>query len=109
MEIEVTNQPEDDSYEDDDDSGDVEPSTDVNFNVTVNKGGDQNLIFECSSDGTYLEVLHVALEPASGEYEDSVYTGPVRASLLGKTQGLHDCDAVCLIKTQPHTCCAGVC
>ncbi len=37
--------------------------------------------FECKSDGQYFMVQHVALEPTSGDVEDSAYTGPVRTSL----------------------------
>lgn len=35
--------------------------------------------FECRSDGTYLQVFYVGLEPTGDEPEDTEYTGPVRA------------------------------
>lgn len=50
--------------------------TEVAFNVTVTKGG-ESLVFECASDGTYLEVRHVALEPADGPASETAYSGPV--------------------------------
>lgn len=40
--------------------------------------------FECKSDGQYFVVQHVALEPTSGDVEESAYTGPVR---LAEGQG----------------------
>lgn len=46
--------------EEEDDSAD---GADVNFNVTVTKGA-SSLVFECISDGTYVDVRHVSLEPA---------------------------------------------
>lgn len=42
--------------------------------------------FECKSDGQYFVVQHVALEPTSGDVEESAYTGPVRLAEEG--QGL---------------------
>ena len=82
VEISVTGQSEDDVYDEDDETGEVEPTTDVQFSVFVNKGGDENLVFQCSSDGSYLEVQDVSLEPVSGDLQGSLYTGPVRGWLL---------------------------
>lgn len=35
--------------------------------------------FECRSDGTYLQVFYVGLEPTGDEPDDTEYTGPVGA------------------------------
>lgn len=40
--------------------------------------------FECKSDGQYFVVQHVALEPTSGDVEESAYTGPVRLAEEGQ-------------------------
>lgn len=61
-------------------TGAVDADVGVVFTVAVTKGG-QSLVFECKSDGQYLEVLHASLEPAEGEVEDSAYTGPVYEEL----------------------------
>lgn len=63
--------------EEEDDSAD---GADVNFNVTVTKGA-SSLVFECISDGTYVDVRHVSLEPAGGLESETSYTGPVFAEL----------------------------
>ena len=34
--------------------------------------------FECRSDGSYLQLTHVGLEPSEEELTESAYTGPVR-------------------------------
>ena len=34
--------------------------------------------FECRSDGTYLQVFYVGLEPTGDEPDETEYTGPVR-------------------------------
>ena len=67
----------DDEFEEDDDDGEV-ADTDggVVFSASVAKG-DSRLVFECQSDGTYLQVMSVTLEPAAGEAGDSAYVGPV--------------------------------
>ena len=33
--------------------------------------------FECQSDGSYLQILHVSLEPTSEDVDDDFYDGPV--------------------------------
>lgn len=78
VEIDINNQAEEPEYEEDEETGEVEETIGASFSVFVNKGGDENLVFSCVSDGTYLEVQHVALEPVSDEVEASLYTGPVR-------------------------------
>lgn len=55
-------------------------ANDVNFNVTVTKG-DKALVFECISDGTYVDIRHISLEPAEGLESETAYTGPVFAEL----------------------------
>lgn len=42
--------------------------------------------FDCKSDGSYLTILHVSLEPSDGEFEDSMYTGPVYDELDEEVQ-----------------------
>jgi hypothetical protein len=46
----------------------------VTFNVTVTKG-ESSLVFECVSDGTYLDVRHVSHEPAGAPESETAYTG----------------------------------
>lgn len=46
----------------------------VFFNVTVTKG-DEALVFNCASDGTYLDIRHVSHEPAEGIASETAYTG----------------------------------
>ena len=46
---------------------------------------------ECKSDGQYLTIGHVSLEPAEGEVPDSAYSGPVRRSSAAIV-----CGCVCL-------------
>jgi hypothetical protein len=53
-----------------------EGSSLVSFYVSVNKGND-SLVFECTSDGTYLQIEHVAFEPKEGFESKTMYTGPV--------------------------------
>ena len=45
--------------------------------------------FECRSDGTYLQVFYVGLEPTGDEPEDTEYTGPVRALDPDRDTGAH--------------------
>ncbi|KAK9802588.1 hypothetical protein WJX73_008556 [Symbiochloris irregularis] len=57
----------------------------VLFRVHVTKG-DQALVFDCQSDGSYLTVLHAALEPADAEQDEQSYDGPVFSDLDEKLQ-----------------------
>jgi hypothetical protein len=43
------------------------------FNVQVAKGQDA-LVFECESDGTFVAINHVSREPKSGVESESMYT-----------------------------------
>jgi ATP-dependent RNA helicase UAP56/SUB2/complement component 1 Q subcomponent-binding protein len=47
---------------------------------------DKALVFECVSDGTYLDIRHVSLEPAEGIDSDTVFTGPVFSELDSELQ-----------------------
>jgi ATP-dependent RNA helicase UAP56/SUB2/complement component 1 Q subcomponent-binding protein len=47
---------------------------------------DKALVFECVSDGTYLDIRHVSLEPAEGIDSDTVFTGPVFSELDNELQ-----------------------
>jgi hypothetical protein len=77
---------EDEDDEDEDDEDDEDPG-EVAFNVTVAKSGGPSLVFECVSDGTYVDVRHVALESKAGggaasaasalDGDDASYSGPV--------------------------------
>ncbi|KAL0043316.1 hypothetical protein WJX79_001306 [Trebouxia sp. C0005] len=62
--------------------GDDQVDVDVGvvFNASVTKG-EQTLVFECKSDGTYLDINHISLEKTDEEPEESQYTGPVYAEL----------------------------
>lgn len=46
--------------------------------------------FECKSDGSYLTIQHASLEPADGDYDDSVYTGPAYEELDEALRGEFD-------------------
>jgi hypothetical protein len=63
------------AFESDDEGGDGgdEPN-DITFNVSVAKGP-KALVFECTSDGTYVDIRHVSFEPASGVESETSYTG----------------------------------
>lgn len=55
---------------------DAEESSDmVSFNVTVKKGT-QALVFECASNGSFVDIRHVSLEPEGGLESDTMYSGP---------------------------------
>lgn len=43
-------------------------------------------MFECISDGSYVDIRHVSLEPASGLESETAYTGPVFAELDNELQ-----------------------
>ena len=46
--------------------------------------------FECKSDGGYLQIMHISLEKADEDPQESEYTGPVRHTLaIGMQQHLH--------------------
>ncbi len=100
----VTNQPDEDemTYEDEE-SGELETDMGVTFNVCVNKGGAESVVFECRSDGTYMSVVHVSIEPASGDYEDSVYTGPVWGGWGGGFVDVCVCACACVSNTSTQT------
>lgn len=67
------------------DESEMDEAADVQFNVTVTKA-DKALVFECISDGTYLDIRHVSLEPAEGIDSDTVFTGPVFSELDSELQ-----------------------
>ncbi|KAF8059682.1 ATG11 [Scenedesmus sp. PABB004] len=66
------------------DGGDAD-AADVAFNVTVTRG-DAALVFECISDGTYVDIRHVSLEPAGGLESETAFTGPVFGELDDELQ-----------------------
>lgn len=71
----VNEQPEPEVIGNEDDD-EEQVDTLVSFYVSVIKG-DQSAVFECSSDGTYLQIDHVSLEPKDGFDSKTMYTGPV--------------------------------
>ena len=73
VDVMVNDQPEEEPFESEEGVLDVDVG--VVFTVQVVKG-DDSLVFECKSDGSYLTVLHVAVEPADEDVEESAYTGP---------------------------------
>jgi hypothetical protein len=61
-------------------------------------------VFECVSDGTYLDIRHVSLEPAEGIDSDTVFTGPVFSELDDELQesfrayvAVRDGEILCLL------------
>lgn len=65
-----------DDMEGEDEEDEESYTSEALFNVTVTKGG-QSLVFECVSDGTFVDIRHVALEAAEGTTSETTYTGPV--------------------------------
>lgn len=64
----------------DEETGEIEIDVSVNFIVSVSKRGSENqeLVFECSSDGSFMEIQRVSLEPEDEEeLEEGMYTGPL--------------------------------
>lgn len=49
--------------------------------------GEEALVFECESDGTFIGINHVSLEPKEGHVSESAYTGPVFDELDETLQG----------------------
>eukprot|EP00878_Enallax_costatus_P000814 GHUV01000939.1.p1 GENE.GHUV01000939.1~~GHUV01000939.1.p1 ORF type:complete len:252 (+),score=58.73 GHUV01000939.1:177-932(+) len=72
-------------YEEGEEEDEGAEADDVNFNVTVTKG-DKALVFECISDGSYVDIRHISLEPAGGLDSETTYTGPVFAELDSELQ-----------------------
>jgi hypothetical protein len=71
----------DDEGDEGDDDGDADGfGSEVTFTVTVTKAG-ESLVFDCASDGTYVDVRHVAHEPAGGADSETAYTGALIALL----------------------------
>lgn len=64
-----------------DDDDEASFASAVSFVVTVERGGEA-LVFDCSSDGAYLEIEHVALEPAGGAESETAYSGERREGVL---------------------------
>lgn len=76
VDIIVNDQPEEEPFETED--GELDVDVGVEFNVTINRGKGVELVFECKSDGSYVDLLHVGLEPEDDEdMDDALYTGPV--------------------------------
>jgi hypothetical protein len=64
----------------DEETGEIEFDVSVDFVVSILKNDcDYELVFECSSDGSFIEILRVSLEPEDeDEAEDeALYTGPI--------------------------------
>ena len=81
VDVNVNDQPEEEPFETDDGAIDVDVG--ILFTVQVSKG-DDSLVFECKSDGTYVSITHVSFEPAAGEIDEddsASYTGPVYEEL----------------------------
>ena len=83
IDVMVNDQPEEEPFETEEGVLDVDVG--VLFTAQVVKG-EESLVFECKSDGSYLTIMHVAVEPANGEMEDSAYTGPVFEELDDELQ-----------------------
>lgn len=63
----------------DEETGEIDIDVSVDFIVSVSKrGSNQELVFECSTDGSFMEIKRVSLEPEDeDDLEDGMYTGPV--------------------------------
>jgi hypothetical protein len=72
----------------DEETGEIDIDVSVDFIVTVTKtGSKQELVFECSSDGSFMEIQRVSLEPEDeDELEEGMYTGPVLDELDDEVQ-----------------------
>lgn len=79
VELECDAQPSEDALQGDELDVEIEPA--VDFTVTITKDN-ENLVFECRSDGSYIDILMCTLEPSSpwnGESDDenvAAYKGP---------------------------------
>jgi len=84
IDLMVNNQPVEPGQVYEDAAGEQDPEIEVDvgvvFNASVTKE-DQTLVFECKSDGSYLQIMHVSLEKANEDPEESTYTGPVYEEL----------------------------
>lgn len=76
VDVMVNDQPDEEPFENEEGEMDVDVS--VEFVVTCSKGKGQDLVFECKSDGSYLDIMHVALEEEGDDedIDDAFYTGP---------------------------------
>ena len=76
VDVMVNEQPDEEPFENEEGEMDVDVS--VEFVVTCSKGKGQDLVFECKSDGSYLDIIHVALEEDGDDddVDDAFYTGP---------------------------------
>lgn len=83
IDVMVNDQPEEEPFESE--QGVLDVDVGVVFTAQVVKG-DQSLVFECKSDGSYVQILHLAIEPADGDVDDSAYTGPVFEELDDEVQ-----------------------
>lgn len=67
-------------YFEDEETGEIEVDVSVDFVVSVLKeNSDYELVFECSSDGSFIEIIRVSLEPEDEDEADdeALYTGPI--------------------------------
>ena len=66
-------------YFEDEETGEIEVDVSVDFVVSITKeNSDYELVFECSSDGSFIEIIRVSLEPEDEDEADdeALYTGP---------------------------------
>ncbi|KAK9839652.1 hypothetical protein WJX81_003481 [Elliptochloris bilobata] len=67
---------------------DVDVDVSVSFSVSIVKNG-RALVFDCTSDGSYVEIVHVSLADETAlntEQDDEAYEGPVYQELDEKLQ-----------------------
>jgi hypothetical protein len=85
VEVSVNDQPDEEPYESEEGVLDVDVG--VVFTVQITRpNATEALVFECKSDGTYLQVLHIGAEPVdqppdAETEEDTAYFGPVYEEL----------------------------
>ena len=64
----------------DEETGEIEFDVSVDFVVSIlKKDCDTELVFECNSDGSFMEIVRVSLEPEDEDEaeDDALYTGPI--------------------------------
>mmetsp|Transcript_3217 Transcript_3217/g.6448 ORF Transcript_3217/g.6448 Transcript_3217/m.6448 type:complete len:275 (-) Transcript_3217:1152-1976(-) len=88
VDVMVNDQDEEEPLAFEDEDGELDVDVSIEFVVTVlKKDKDEELVFECSSDGSYLEIKNLSLEPSDeDELDEALYTGPVFEELDDEVQ-----------------------
>ena len=88
VDVMVNDQDEEEPLAFEDEDGELDVDVSIEFVVTVlKKDKSEELVFECSSDGSYLEIKNMSLEPSDeDELDEALYTGPVFEELDDEVQ-----------------------